>query len=204
MEKRYRQLIIKVRAYLRKEQKKKSFWSRFISDKMFCPDYWKWQRRSVSIGAGWGAFFAISPLPMQGLWGAAACAWKKGNIPIAVLAAWLTLPGFTFFSIPMQWYFGSFLLDLTPIGNSGLGFDIIKQSVRETLDSVSLSPLMKITSEVGFWHVTLEFVLGAVLSCSLLGIFCYLMTQGIWRVFSFFAGKRKKTTSPSTSENCQL
>lgn len=58
--------------------------------------YWSWNRQSVATGAGWGAAAAIAPLPMQSLWGVFACLWRKGNIPVAILMAWLSPPGFTF------------------------------------------------------------------------------------------------------------
>lgn len=193
MERRYRKLVRKVRTYLRKEQRKNSFWSRFITEKAFCPSYWKWQRQSVSIGAGWGAAFAISPLPMQTIWAMLSCVWKKGNIPIAVLAALLSPPGFAFVSIPSQWLFGTWLLSFTPIESSGLSFEVVKNTVGEALKQVSFSPLKAITSEIGFWHLMLEFALGAVISCVVLGLFCYLATQGIWRVIAYFAARRKTT-----------
>lgn len=186
-----------MRDYLRKERLKDSFWSRFISDKTFCPQFWRWQRDSVAVGLGWGSFFAISPLPMQSLWAAGACVWKKGNIPIAILAAWLSPPGTLFFSIPLQWFFGSWLLDLTPLGTSGLSFDIIKGSVKEALNEYSLAPLKAITSEIGFWHALSEFLLGAVVSCTVLGIFCYFATHALWRIICLF---RKDKPRPA-SEN---
>lgn len=96
MEHRYRQLMRKVRLYLLTEVRKKSWASKFLSASVFDSVYWSWNRQSVATGAGWGAAAAIAPLPMQSLWGVFACLWRKGNIPVAILMAWLSPPGFTF------------------------------------------------------------------------------------------------------------
>ena len=104
MEHRYRQLMRKVRLYLLTEVRKKSWASKFLSASVFDSVYWSWNRQSVATGAGWGAAAAIAPLPMQSLWGVFACLWRKGNIPVAILMAWLSPPGFTFFAIPGQWW----------------------------------------------------------------------------------------------------
>ncbi|XBD76019.1 DUF2062 domain-containing protein [Akkermansia massiliensis] len=65
-----------------------------------------------SYGRRLGAAAAIAPLPMQSLWGVFASLWRKGNIPVAILMAWLSPPGFTFFAIPAQWWLGWFLFPL--------------------------------------------------------------------------------------------
>ena len=90
MEHRYRQLMRKVRLYLLTEVRKKSWASKFLSASVFDSVYWSWNRQSVATGAGWGAAAAIAPLPMQSLWGVFACLWRKGNIPVAILMAWLS------------------------------------------------------------------------------------------------------------------
>lgn len=87
----------------------KSWASKFLSARVFDSVYWSWNRQSVATGAAWGAAAAIAPLPMQSLWGVFACLWRKGNIPVAILMAWLSPPGFTFFAIPAQWWLGWFL-----------------------------------------------------------------------------------------------
>lgn len=182
MERRYKQLVKKARIFLKKERRKNSFWGKLISDKFFCPDYWKWQKDNVATGLGWGAFFSIAPVPMQSIFGALFCVWRKGNIPIAMLAAWLSPPGTTFFTIPLQWFFGSWLLKFTPLDSSNLNYDMVKEGFTKALEQNSLSPLKEITSEVGFFHVTLEFLTGTIISCSVFGLFCYLTTHFIWKI----------------------
>lgn len=80
----------------------KSWASKFLSARVFDSVYWSWNRQSVATGAAWGAAAAIAPLPMQSLWGVFACLWRKGNIPVAILMAWLSPPGFTFLPFPLN------------------------------------------------------------------------------------------------------
>ena len=129
MEHRYRQLMRKVRLYLLTEVRKKSWASKFLSARIFDPVYWSWNRQSVATGAAWGAAAAIAPLPMQSLWGVFACLWRKGNIPVAILMAWLSPPGFTFFAIPAQWWLGWFLFSLVGLPTSGANWQMLKTGV---------------------------------------------------------------------------
>ncbi|QAA69503.1 hypothetical protein C1O62_10005 [Akkermansia muciniphila] len=102
MEHRYRQLMRRVRLYLLTEVRKKSWASKFLSARVFDSVYWSWDRQSVATGAAWGAAAAIAPLPMQSLWGVFACLWRKGNIPVAILMAWLSLPALPFLPFPLN------------------------------------------------------------------------------------------------------
>ncbi|WP_187323049.1 DUF2062 domain-containing protein [Akkermansia muciniphila] len=92
----------RVRLYLLTEVRKKSWASKFLSARVFDSVYWSWDRQSVATGAAWGAAAAIAPLPMQSLWGVFACLWRKGNIPVAILMAWLSLPALPFLPFPLN------------------------------------------------------------------------------------------------------
>ena len=131
MEHRYRQLMRRVRLYLLTEVRKKSWTSKFLSARVFDSVYWSWNRQSVATGAAWGAAAAIAPLPMQSLWGVFACLWRKGNIPVAILMAWLSPPGFTFFAIPAQWWLGWFLFSVLGLPTSGANWEMLKAGVQQ-------------------------------------------------------------------------
>ncbi len=177
MKARYRQLMEKVKAYLKKEKAKNSFWSRFISERSFDPEYWQWHRRCISVGMGWGAFFAIAPVPMQSLWGALMCLWKRGNIPVAILCAWLSPPGSAMAVLPFQWYLGNKLFSLLGINVSGLSY----AAVKEAAGTGTLKAFSALLSEVSFPLVAGELVLGALVSCSALGLLCYGLSQAAWQ-----------------------
>ena len=181
---RYQKLVEKVHAYLTAERNKKGFWSRFISDRFFDPEYWSWHRRSVAIGSGWGAFFSIAPVPMQSLWGAGFAVWKRGNVPIAILCAWLSPPGFTFISVSLQWLLGSWLLKVMGVATSGLTFAAVKSAAAQG----SVSAFRELASDTSFTLVATEFVLGTLVSCSVFGLFCYGLVQAVWQVCLWIKG----------------
>ena len=161
MEHRYRQLMRKVRLYLLTEVRKKSWASKFLSASVFDSVYWSWNRQSVATGAGWGAAAAIAPLPMQSLWGVFACLWRKGNIPVAILMAWLSPPGFTFFAIPGQWWLGWFLFSSVGIPTSGANWQMLKTGVQQW----SWAPF----DGLSIGMVSLEFLTGWIVSSVVLG-----------------------------------
>lgn len=54
--------------------------------------YWKFDRKSVSIGVGIGVFCAWIPLPMQMLLATFLCLIFKGNIACGILFTWVSNP----------------------------------------------------------------------------------------------------------------
>lgn len=177
---RYQKLVKKVHAYLTAEREKKGLWSRFISDRFFDSEYWRWHRHCVAVGVGWGAFFSVAPLPMQCLWGAGFSVWKKGNIPVAVLSAWLSPPGFVFVAVPLQWWLGTCVMKMLGLATSGLSFHAMKTLA----DERSMSAFRVLRHQMNFPLVLWEFFLGVVISCTLLGLVCYGTVHLIWLVCS--------------------
>ena len=191
MEHRYRQLMRKVRLYLLTEVRKKSWASKFLSASVFDSVYWSWNRQSVATGAGWGAAAAIVPLPMQSLWGVFACLWRKGNIPVAILMAWLSPPGFTFFAIPGQWWLGWFLFSSVGIPTSGANWQMLKTGVQQW----SWAPF----DGLSIGMVSLEFLTGWIVSSVVLGFLCYGLVQLAWGA-DHFLRSRKNPGKPSSGK----
>ena len=176
MQQRYKELVAKVRQYFLKEQEKKTLMSRFIPTKVFAPQYWIWQKEGVLRGMGWGAFFSIAPVPMQSLFATLCCVWKKGNIPLAVLCSWLSPPGSLFVIIPMQWYLGFRIQVALKIGNSGLSYHRVKTLLAEE----KWHGLIKLAEGGNPWWMVTEFLIGCLLSCTILGLVTYGLTWLIW------------------------
>ena len=192
MEHRYRQLMRRVRLYLLTEVRKKSWASKFLSARVFDSVYWSWDRQSVATGAAWGAAAAIAPLPMQSLWGVFACLWRKGNIPVAILMAWLSPPGFTFFAIPAQWWLGWFLFSILGFPTSGANWEMLKAGVQQW----SWTPF----GGLSIGMVSLEFAAGWMVSSVVLGSLCYGLVQldGGW-ASSCTAEKRAASCNSKTA-----
>ncbi len=189
MERRYRTLRLKVKKYLKSEQRKKSWMGRCLSTKIFDERFWLWHKHSVAVGAGWGAVSSIMPLPMQSLWGVAACVWKKGNIPVAVFMAWLSPPGSIIAVVPLQWWLGWWIL--TSFGFDGSGASI--KMLENAITNISLQPL----GNLNYWMLGTEFLLGLALSCTVLGLLCYGLVLGIW---SLVEGVKHRGASHDVSD----
>lgn len=168
----------KVKSYLLWEQRKDTkmgWFVRKVGMKIYNEHYWKWERRGVSLGAGWGAAAAVCPLPLQTLWGILACLWKKGNIPVAVLMAWTSPPFFMLFFTPVQWWLGNVMVRLTGLDGSRASVEMVERAVR----GCSWEPLAGVNIYVGLF----EYALGLVVSCSLIGLAAYGCVQGLWALF---------------------
>ena len=177
MERKYRALMRRVKKYLLEEKRKKSMVGRYIKSEIFTDEYWGWNRRCVTIGATWGAVCAVLPVPMQTLWGIACCFWKKGNVPVAVLMAWLSPPGFFVVAIPFQWWLGWYILTALGFPGSGATWYMMEEAVKKT----SFEQL----NALNYGMLGAEFLLGLLLSCVAIYIFAWLLVQVIWLLGGF-------------------
>lgn len=184
MEQKYKALMRRVKRYLLLEKRKKSVVGRYVKSEIFTDEYWGWNRSSVTVGATWGAVCAILPLPMQTLWGIACCLWKKGNIPVAVLMAWLSPPGFLVVAVPFQWWLGWRILTALGFAGSGATWEMMEEAIKTT----SCTHL----GELRYWMVGTEFCLGLVLSCVTIFALAWLLVQVIW-LLGGFPPQPKKT-----------
>lgn len=179
----YHNLTRRVRYYLLREKRKKSFTGKFLPRRIFDRQLWAWDERGIAVGAGWGAAWAIAPVPLQTLFAIASCVWRKGNIPVGVLMCWLSFPGYQVFVWPVQWKLGSLLLSWC--GDSGASLQIVAQCA----ESISIA------CEAGGWeavcepmlHVRLgwlaaELLLGMLASCAASGLLCYAIVRLGWRI----------------------
>ncbi|MCC5796943.1 MAG: DUF2062 domain-containing protein [Methylophaga sp.] len=101
------------------------------------PRLWHLNRRSVAGGLAIGLFLGVMPMIGQMVVAAALCIWLRVNLPIAVMAVWISNP-FTFvpifytsyrlgawileippgsyrFNLSLEWFTGEFLLIWKPL-----------------------------------------------------------------------------------------
>lgn len=179
----YHDLMRRVRFYLLTERRKKSFVGKWLTQRVFDRHLWAWEQRGIAVGAGWGAAWAIAPVPMQTLFAIASCVWKRGNVPVGVLMCWLSFPGYQVFVWPVQWWIGSALLGWLGAG-SGASLDLIARGARlipACYEQGSCEPLRELLSLVNYGWLTAEFLLGTLASCAAFGLLCYgLVRLGWW------------------------
>jgi uncharacterized protein (DUF2062 family) len=65
---------------------------RMLGDRLFSPDLWRPNRRSVSLGAAAGLFWAMMPIPFQMLPSGITAYLLRFNVPAAITVVWITNP----------------------------------------------------------------------------------------------------------------
>lgn len=184
----------RVRYYLLTERRKKTFVGKWLSQRVFDRHLWAWEERGIAVGAGWGAAWAIAPVPMQTLFAIASCVWKRGNVPMGVVMCWLSFPGYQVFVWPVQWWIGAALLGWSGHG-SGASLALIAESARQVpacYEQGSCQPLWEPLSRLNLGWLSAEFVLGTVVSCILFGLFMYGVVRLAWRLADMTAARRGK------------
>lgn len=184
----------RVRYYLLTERRKKTFVGKWLSQRVFDRHLWAWEERGIAVGAGWGAAWAIAPVPMQTLFAIASCVWKRGNVPLGVVMCWLSFPGYQVFVWPIQWWIGAALLGWSGYG-SGASLTLVAESARQVpacYEQGSCQPLWEPLSRLHFGWLSAEFILGTVVSCILFGLFWYGAVRLAWRLVDMAAAWRRK------------
>ncbi len=132
-----------------------------VGRRIFAPNVWHLNRRSVSGGAAIGVFLAWIPMPFQMIPAAVLAIWLRLNLPVAVVSVWISNP-LTW--APMYWF--AYRVGLVLLG-------------REPRQ-VSFEPTMSF-----FFDEMLRIWPSLLTGCLLLGVIsagaAYGLTRLIWR-----------------------
>ncbi len=149
-----------IKKYLPDPEKIKSIKSlRFLGDRLFEPNLWHLNRRSVAWAFAVGLFFAWVPTPTQMAMAAAGAIYIRANLPISVALVWITNP----ITMPPLFYF-AYRLGLWALDKPHFGSDFSLESVFSSM------------ADIGGPFLFGCFLLG--ITCSALG---YLLVQSYWR-----------------------
>jgi uncharacterized protein (DUF2062 family) len=142
-------------------------WLRPIINK---PYLWHLNRHSVARGVGWGAFWALIPIPIQSPM-ACLCAYlSRGNVPLAYAACWISNP---FTLIPHWWsayLIGKFILRSKGLEGLEFNWEYWKDRWHDwhwMLDH--------------FWSFFLPLMVGSVVEALLLGAGLYVLINVGWK-----------------------
>lgn len=153
---------------------------RFLGDLLHDPRLWHFGRRSTVRGLAAGAFCAFVPIPWQMLLAAAAAAWLRFNLPVAVAMVWITNP-----------------LTITPFayGAYHLGAWMLRRPPLAWEFEFSLDGLLQRAGDVG-----LPFLVGTLTTAVLFSILTYGVAHLLWRwhIIARFRRRRRRmvTCSP--------
>ena len=174
----YNALVRKADAYLRAQRDSSRILSAILPERLFDEHLWLWERRSVAVGLGWGVAWAIAPVPLQTIFAALCSLWRRGNIPVAVAACWVSFPGYQVFAWPLQWWVGSTILNALGIG-SRTTFETIRDAV--VLLAEGWDAVLPTLEGIELPLLAAELLLGCAVTCAGAGFAAYLLTLLIWR-----------------------
>lgn len=172
----YNKLVIKVESYLT-ERREAGKWERHLPERIFDPHLWLWEKRSLRIGAAWGACMALAPLPLQSFFAALCCIWSRGNVPVGILACWISVPGYQIIAWPLQWALGAWMIGLVCGFDSGASVDLVQKAAKAAPDG--MDAIFSVLSGVNIELFCGEFLLGCLLSCALIWLLFYLLVGAI-------------------------
>ncbi len=174
----YNELVDKVDAYIRDQRARDTLLGRLLPASVFSPELWRWERRGIATGTAWGVTMAFAPLPMQTLFAALVCVWRRANLPVGIASCWVSIPGYQLIVWPLQWWVGALFFRTLGWG-SGASAMLVGQSAREAPNGweAIVAPLREISLPL----LAAEFLFGCFVTCALL----WLLVRGfillIWR-----------------------
>lgn len=157
----YNKLVTRADAYLR-ARRAAGKWESKLPARIFDVHFWLWEQDSIARGAAWGAALAVAPLPMQSFFALMACLWKRGNIPVGMLACWVSFPGYQVFAWPLQWALGAYLMRAGLGCDSGADWALIERAAHAS--SESWPAALACFAGVNPVMLALELLLGCLLS----------------------------------------
>ncbi len=174
----YNSLVYKVDAYLRRKRQESRLWRIALPEKLFSPSLWEFEPRSVATGAAWGVSWALAPVPMQTIFAILSSVWTRGNIPMSVLACWISFPGYQIVVWPLQWYVGALVMRGLSLG-SGVDMELMREAARAIPQG--MGAVMAQFNHVNTLILCAEFLIGCLLTCAFTGAMVYGCIILLWR-----------------------
>lgn len=169
----YTALVRKADAYLRRQREQSRFFRLLLPLSLFNEQLWLRKREGIARGAACGVFWALAPVPMQTIFAAISALKLRGNMPIAIVTCWISIPGYQLIAWPLQWWLGAELFQMMGAA-SGASMQTAKQAAQLLCESPHLLP-------TAFSHIHLptlgaEFIVGCLLSCTAIAFLAYGLT----------------------------
>ncbi len=174
----YNALVDKVDAWIHDQRARDTLLGRLLPRSVFSPELWHWSRRGVAEGAAWGVSMAFAPLPMQTLFAALCCVWRRANLPIGIASCWVSIPGYQILVWPIQWWVGALLFRALGWG-SGASFTLIGQAAQEA--DKGWEAVLAPFREISLGLLAAEFLFGCLVTCTLLWLLIKSAILLIWR-----------------------
>ncbi len=174
----YNEVVERVDSYIRDQRARDTLLGRLLPKSVFSPELWRWERRGIATGAAWGVSMAFAPLPLQTLFAALACVWRRANLPIGIVSCWVSIPGYQIIVWPLQWWVGALFFRALGIG-SGASFSGIAEVGRQSANG--WEAMLASLREISLPLLGAEFLFGCLLTCTLLGLAVQSLILLLWR-----------------------
>ncbi len=150
----------------------------FLAHRLGDPMIWHLNRRSTSLAAFIGLFFACLPMPMQMIPAAFFAVVCRANLPLSIVGVWVTNP---LTMLPMMfaaYQMGAVMLGhpLATLNDVGLLMQVLWLEVLNLLGWY-IAPSQWPVTTLSFWPL----LLGSVLLGLILGGIGYAVVRGLWR-----------------------
>ncbi len=174
----YNALVNRVDDYIRTQRARGTLLGRLLPRSVFSPELWLWERRGIAVGAAWGVTIAFAPLPMQTLFAALACVWRRANLPFGILSCWVSIPGYQLLVWPLQWWVGALLFRFFGC-DSGASASVISEAASQLGNGWAAiwAPLREISLPL----LMAEFLFGCLVTCTALWFLTQWFILLIWR-----------------------
>ncbi|MFO1351132.1 MAG: DUF2062 domain-containing protein [Gammaproteobacteria bacterium] len=138
----------------------------FLGERLYDPNLWHFNRRSVSGAFGVGMFIAFIPAPGQMLMAALASLWLRINLPLTVSLNWITNP-----------------ITMAPLIylNFKVGFWVLGREPFQFHFSPSIDWMIYMYHN--FFTLGLPFLVGSLTVGLALGVLSFFAVRLFWRFF---------------------
>lgn len=170
----YTALVRKADAYLRQQREKSRLFRYILPLSLFDEQLWLRKREGIARGAACGVFWALAPVPLQTIFAAVSALKVRGNMPIAIVSCWISIPGYQLIAWPLQWWLGAEVFQLMG-GGSGASMATAKHAAKLLCESPHL--LASAFNDIYLPLLAAEFIIGCLISCTLIAFLAYGLTM---------------------------
>lgn len=166
--------------YLHRKRSHSRLWNLLLPEQSFSAEILSRNPRSVALGAAWGVFWAIAPVPMQSIFAVYCAMRSRANVGIALIICWLTFPGYQIVVWPVQWWVGHQFLSLF-----GAASDFSLNKAVQLSQNILKQPFPGTVTELGHVLPTVgvELLLGCLITCPLAALAVGMLLFLLFRIF---------------------
>ncbi|WCN13294.1 DUF2062 domain-containing protein [Marinomonas mediterranea] len=144
---------------------------KILGSKVYEPDLWHMNRKSIAKACWNGLFWAAIPMPLQMLAAALLAIPLRANIPLSIAMVWITNP----ITMPFVFYFNYLIGSLFVGDDSNRDFHLSVEWIWAKIE-----------------HIWLPLYTGSVIVGMVVGLLSYIAVLVLWRMHVIKRWKNRK------------